>query len=334
MVKDESKNIETTLNTIPYYIKILIVLDTGSTDNTIEIIKEYCDVHFKTLHLRETTFTTFDRSRNELLDFINEVFEGYTIILDAKDELRITNKTTLKTLKRGKDEVYAVARQFDYLDTIEEFSNLLCIRIPTKWRYRGTVHNYLIHPERVKNKVNILKGIKVYQKREYSDITKRHESIVQLLLEQAKSNDIHEKLRAIYLLGCTYQGVKKDKESFHYFRKYTEMASKNVGTLTHIEQLQLFRAVVECCKTCFRLQSKFRPDTLSWLQYALELQPKRAEPYVLFASWYTDQKNYNLAKIYNDFACSLPEPGLQSICHDKRLYTFRWELAEKIKKYI
>jgi glycosyltransferase involved in cell wall biosynthesis len=57
MVKNEEKSIEVTLNSIKNHIKHVIVYDTGSTDNTINIIKNTCEKNNQTLYLKNGTFT-------------------------------------------------------------------------------------------------------------------------------------------------------------------------------------------------------------------------------------------------------------------------------------
>ncbi len=51
MVKNEQKSIEVTLNSIKNYIKHIIVYDTGSTDKTVDVIKNTCKKNNQILHL-------------------------------------------------------------------------------------------------------------------------------------------------------------------------------------------------------------------------------------------------------------------------------------------
>ena len=52
MVKDESKLIKITLISCLGVVDSLVVYDTGSTDNTVEIIKDFSIKHNIPLHLK------------------------------------------------------------------------------------------------------------------------------------------------------------------------------------------------------------------------------------------------------------------------------------------
>ena len=71
MVKDESKLIKITLISCLGVVDSLVVYDTGSTDNTVEIIKDFSIKHNIPLHLKHGKFVDFSTSRNILLDYVD-----------------------------------------------------------------------------------------------------------------------------------------------------------------------------------------------------------------------------------------------------------------------
>ena len=90
IVKDESASILKTLNSIKDFADILVVMDTGSTDDTISKIEKFCDRVKMTLYLTHGTFLNFEQARNDALMFAEswDNVNGYILILDANDELR------------------------------------------------------------------------------------------------------------------------------------------------------------------------------------------------------------------------------------------------------
>jgi hypothetical protein len=92
MIKNEAKSIAVTLNSTKNYFKHIIVYDTGSTDNTIKIVKECCKNNLQTLHLKEGAFKGFPESRNESLEFAESVSVDKLILMDAGDEFKTKYK--------------------------------------------------------------------------------------------------------------------------------------------------------------------------------------------------------------------------------------------------
>ena len=88
MIKNEAKSIAVTLNSTKNYFKHIIVYDTGSSDNTIQIVKECCKKNNQLLHLNQGLFKGFPESRNESLEFAENVSVDKLILMDAGDEFR------------------------------------------------------------------------------------------------------------------------------------------------------------------------------------------------------------------------------------------------------
>ena len=98
MVKNEEDRIVRTLSNIIKRVCHVVILDTGSTDKTVEVIQKYCKKKKKPLKLKKTTFVDFSYSRNILLKMCYGLSE-FVILLDANDEVR--NAITLTKFLRG-----------------------------------------------------------------------------------------------------------------------------------------------------------------------------------------------------------------------------------------
>lgn len=87
MVKNEAERIERTLSTVIEYIDHVVVLDTGSTDKTKEIITNYCQTARKPLKMEDLSFVNFAHNRNHLLKMCHGLSD-FVLLLDANEEAR------------------------------------------------------------------------------------------------------------------------------------------------------------------------------------------------------------------------------------------------------
>jgi glycosyltransferase involved in cell wall biosynthesis len=98
MIKNEQDSIAITINSVKDYIKNVIVFDTGSTDNTLSILKDVCNKNNQKLHLKIGEFKSFPESRNEAIEFAESVKVKFILMMDAGDEFQ-TEKSKKKFLK-------------------------------------------------------------------------------------------------------------------------------------------------------------------------------------------------------------------------------------------
>ena len=89
MVKNEKKRLNVSLESVKNIADSIILFDTGSTDNTIEIAETFSKKYNIPLRLKQGEFVNFEVSRNEALDFA-DTFEDveFVLMLDTNDELR------------------------------------------------------------------------------------------------------------------------------------------------------------------------------------------------------------------------------------------------------
>lgn len=80
IVKNASKTIEACIKSVLPYINSVCIVDTGSTDNTIELIKKV--VPHNKLHLFERPWINFAHNRNEAL-VLGRQYGDYLLLMDA-----------------------------------------------------------------------------------------------------------------------------------------------------------------------------------------------------------------------------------------------------------
>src|SRR3972149_10640724 len=102
MVKNEEERIKRTIHTVIDYVCHVVILDTGSTDNTISVIRNICKTTKVPLTLKEEPFVDFAYNRNILLKMCYGLSK-YVLLLDANDEV-VNPGIMMRALKDADDE--------------------------------------------------------------------------------------------------------------------------------------------------------------------------------------------------------------------------------------
>lgn len=142
IVKDEEKFLPQCLDSIKDVVDEIVIVDTGSTDRTVEIAESYgAKVYF---HPWENDFS---KARNQSLQYPTK---DWVFIIDADEELDRDSIANLKRAVTTKDHDLIT---IDVLNTSRNYKNsrtyLASIRLfrrEKEYRYSGIVHNQLNLP--------------------------------------------------------------------------------------------------------------------------------------------------------------------------------------------
>lgn len=133
IVKDESQVIKRCLDSVMPIIDYWVIVDTGSTDGTQEIIKE----HLKGIpgELYERPWKNFGDSRTEALELAKAKGE-YLLFMDADDTLQLEEGSQLPPLTKDLYNMWRGIVGFSYIKP-----QLVKADLPLKWV--GVTHEYL-----------------------------------------------------------------------------------------------------------------------------------------------------------------------------------------------
>lgn len=321
MVKNESQRIHVSLNSIIGFAGTLVIYDTGSTDNTVDIIKDFCNKYKISLYLKYGTFVDFSISRNILLDFADTVpCVDFLLMLDCNDELQ-NGPDLLKFCKTNPSDNAFFLKQSWKAGIYINYFNIRLIRIKSGWRYKGAVHEYIC-------KEGEEAGIKVpnvilFQDRTQDDDKsfKRFSKDKVLLLNEYNSDD--KTPRTVYYLAQTYECLNDNENAIKY---YTERMSM-LGFFEERYQAAYHVGMI----------LKIRGDSFEsysgYFLFAFGIM-YRAEPLVRIAEYHIDKQQWPQAYYYLKEACKIdtPECGLFL---DVELYNYyRWHLMGIVAYYV
>lgn len=344
MVKNEELRILVTLNTLINIIDVLIIYDTGSTDDTVLKIELFCEQNNIKLCLKHGTFKDFAISRNDSLDFADSVSEelniDFLLLLDCNDELKDGDKL-LSFLNNNNDEhktAFLLCQEW-YSGSYTKYYNIRLIRPKENWRYNGRVHEWIQkkdHPE-----VYIterIPDVKIFQDRVKDDdkSSKRFKRDKILLLEDHKENPTNG--RITFYLAQTFGCLGDHVNAYKYYSIRVTLG-EFMEEIFH-SYLRLGEIIVNCIKDeNLRNNNKEILPLCTWdraIQFFMKSLEYlvRVEPLLYIAEYYRSLAKWDLAFMYCRLACELknPEDHMLFVDHFKYDYS-RWHLMGIIGYY-
>ncbi len=140
IVKDEEADIVRCLDSVVDYIDYWVIADTGSKDNTIQIVKDYFESKGINGELHEDEWVDFSTNRNKVIERATGKTD-YVLYMDADDYLEAKDKNPFKEI---------IETEADYLECRLHLGNTSYGRcIVTKnngaFKYFGVLHEYIAH---------------------------------------------------------------------------------------------------------------------------------------------------------------------------------------------
>ena len=141
IVKNEAHVICRCLESVLPLIDSYLIVDTGSTDGTQEVIREYMTSHNIPGAVEERPWINFAHNRNQALELGVATGADYLLFMDADDILTYEPDYTRPDLF-DKDAYYT---HIHYSGT--HYDRMQLISTKLKWAWVGVVHEVVVCPE-------------------------------------------------------------------------------------------------------------------------------------------------------------------------------------------
>ena len=281
IVKNESKIILRLLESVHDLLDSFCIVDTGSTDNTIEIITNF--FHDKEISgkILQHPFKDFGFNRTHALNACTNMDKAdYILLLDA-DMIIIRNKSIsnhdFKYNLKGGDNFYVLQG-----NDVLYYQNTRIVRNNIGVKYWGCTHEYVSFPaENVVKKIakedffihDIGDGGSKYDKTE-RDIR---------LLEQGLI-DIPNNDRYTFYLANSYRDIKEYDKAIEIYKKRIEIGG-------WVEEIWYSHYMIG---KLYYAKGFFEKSIFHFLE-AYNVQPRRIENLHLIVKHYREKCNYDLA---------------------------------------
>jgi glycosyltransferase involved in cell wall biosynthesis len=155
IVKNESNVIGRCIDSVKDYISNWVIVDTGSTDGTQDIIKDIMSGYNIPGELHERPWVDFGHNRTESLQY-SKGKADYRLVIDA-DDILVVDEGVNPFLDLTKD-CYKIKIRLNQL----AYYRTQLVRGDQDWRYVGVLHEYISGPTDVKIEEDFLGGAEMH----------------------------------------------------------------------------------------------------------------------------------------------------------------------------
>lgn len=294
IVKNEAARIERMLDSVGQFINCVILVDTGSTDDTKEKIARWCAAQKIPCHLPDVPFHNWSQARNAALAhartyYVNacdktgtEPFD-YLLLCDADMEIKVADRSVFDGLTGPSYEVFQYAGSCHY-------KNTRLVKVDQPGEYRGVTHEYFDIPTG-----GTLPDSSVFFI-DHADGANRPEKFKRdiKLLRAGLKDEPHNERYMFYLANSYRDAGKPDQAATWYKRRV------DAGGWAE-EQWQAQRYYAHCLRDMGDMDG-FIAATLK----AYQMRPSRAESVYDLAHHYREKGDNALGAMFAEATCAIP----------------------------
>jgi glycosyltransferase involved in cell wall biosynthesis len=290
IVKNESRVLKRCLDSVRPFIQSWVIVDTGSTDGTQELIRRELAGIPGELH--ERPWRDFGHNRSEALALARGKAD-YLLILDADEVLEVPPGYSLPALEA--DHYNVLHRHRVAPETVWQLKSLVKASLP--WRYEGVLHEVIVCE--AAGEAAFLSGPVVWghfdsarnvdPKAKYANDARVLEQA--LLVEPANA-------RYVFYLAQSYRDSEQIEKAIATYERRVKMGGWDE---------ELFYSQYQVGILGFHSGWEW-PRVLDAYLKAYELRPARAESLWACAAYYRLHSNWAQAELFARAALAIPRP--------------------------
>lgn len=313
IVKNESRIIHRCFNTLLPIIDFIVVTDTGSTDNTIQLMEEYIQSHSELKgKVYQTPFKNFGFNRSNSIDNAKEYLESigedlsevYLLFVDADMKLVITPQFKKEDLTK-----LQVGQLIQKNDKVKYYNTRIC-RCDVPIKCVGVTHEYYSVPNEYKNtKVDTIFIDDI------GDGGAKHDKFSRdiRLLEEGLKEEPHSD-RYHFYLAQSYHCVGQQEKAIEYYEKRIALGGWRE----------------EIYHSHYTIGNIYKDSLKDWKRalhhYLLSFDKSggvRGEGLMKVVEYYKDKKEYHTAMIFLEKLFKLKYPKDDVLFIDYHVYSYK-----------
>jgi tetratricopeptide (TPR) repeat protein len=281
IVKNESKNIVRLLDSVYKFIDCYCICDTGSTDNTINIIKKYFKEKNIPGKIVVELFKNFEHNRTFALKQCSGMAD-YILLLDADMIFQIGNfnKATIHDCElyyifQGNDDFY--------------YQNARIVKNGPDISYLGVTHEYLNFPNHYRKCIMPKESLFILDIGDGGCKANKFERDIELLEKGIKDDPTN--VRYYFYLANSYLDSGNREKAIECYQKRIELGSWNQEVWYSYYKIGLI----------YETLKKYDLAIYNWLKCS-EILPNRIENLYEITKFYKNEIQNNLALMFYKLA--------------------------------
>ncbi|KAK8797797.1 hypothetical protein WA171_005328, partial [Blastocystis sp. BT1] len=311
IVKDEAASITGTINSVKGSVDRYCILDTGSKDDTINLIQRaFQGIPGK---VYQEPFVDFSTTRNRVLELAGKECQ-YTLMLSGDEYLHNGDKI-VDYLKNLKNPIGGLEVKVKYGQTA--YNSIRICNTDYQWTYVGVTHEYVmsktpgtrtvIYPFNNDKDPFILHDLSTFN---LTSKRKRWQLDRDLLLADLEKDPTNT--RTVFYLAQSFDCLDDLVNAYKYYHLRFEMGG---WIEERYEALSRMAGLME------RMGYAWGMAEEKHLQ-AFEFFPKRAESLYRIAKHWYDEKQYEVAFLFASRAYQIPFPTQVRLFINPDIYSF------------
>jgi len=316
IVKNEVAVLPRLFRSVKDYIDYYVIVDTGSTDDTIALIRREMAAYGVEGEVHEREWVNFGVNRQQALELALAADRcDWLLFIDADEELGVSDPRFYERLEPGVS--YVLEKHHDHLRYA--VPHLVNVRA-TRWRWEGPVHNYLVTVEGAPARRRLEGVWIVYHSGEGAKshgLTQEQKYLRDARLLEQDLAEHPDHARSQFYLGQSYKHAGHPERAQVEYRK--RVAMKGWEEETFMAALEVGRLAIELDQP--------EEVVLRELLAAFELRPSRAEPLYELARYFRSKKQYARAYLFASAGLRVPRPNDHLfIAQD----VYDWRLSDEV----
>lgn len=296
IVRNEAGRIVRMLDSVRNYVSCIAILDTGSTDNTIELIREWANKHHIPFSIGDGAFVNFEQARNQALAqahaFCGVHLADYLLLVDADMELVVTDQRAFDNLSGDGYEIIQRAGGTSY-------NNVRLLKVGSPSRYHGVTHEFLAC-----SVAGVIEGAHFVDHADGSNRADKYTRDIRLLL--AYLEDHPDDPRSWFYLANSYRDAGQHAKAVEAYRRRVALGDWE-------EEKWNAQVHLAGCLKAQGLEDAFIAEALR----AYQMRPQRAEPLHDLAKHFRETGKQALGMMFAEKGLGIPRP-------DDKLFVADW----------